>query len=245
VPASTDEVPLDSTPTAARSIAARLGVGVGLGQRRVRLPTRAGNLALDAGPFPALDLFLSGDAVLGSHGLLSARARYQTSLGVTAEQLPPDGVAQRTALRLHHLELGLSPGFRLAASDHSVSLRLFLGWSWRGLRPVVDLDIPPYTLSGVVLRPELRIPLAGGLIVLRFEPELMIVAEVTTELRHVGATAGSGLGFGGEAALEIGLSELVQLALSYRESRVAVPTSWAAHFTDVERFATLQARLAY
>ena len=244
-PPPSEAAVVDSTAAAARSISARLGVGAGFGQRSVRLPTRAGDRALAAGIFPALDLLLSGDALLGSHGLLSIRARYQTSLGLTAEQTPPGGVAKRTSLRTHRLELGGSPGFRFAATEDSASLRLFLGWSWRGLRSVLDFDIPPYTLSAFVIRPELRVSLAGGRVVLRFEPELMIVAAVTTELRHLGATAGSGLAFGGEAALEVALGQLVQLALSYRESRATVSSAWAGSFTDIERFATLQVLLRY
>jgi len=190
-------------------------------------------------------LFVSGDAVLGSQALLSVQARYQTSLGLTAEQTPPAGVPKRTSLRTHRLELGLSPGLRFGDSDASVSLRCFVGGSWRGLRPVVDLDIPPYTLSFFVLRPELRIPLAAGRVTLRFAPELSVVAGVTTELRRLGATARSGVAYGGEAAIEAALGQVVSLALSYREARVSLPTSWTARFSDAERFATLQVLLRY
>lgn len=234
-----------SADAADSGLVAALGFGAGVSGRSVRLPTQLGERRLDTGLGPGLDLSLSGEAPLGSHWLLGALFRYQTSLGLQGKQTPPAGTSQQSSLRTHHVELGLTPGVRFGRSASSASLRLFAGWAVRGLRAVVDVGLPPYTLHGPVLRPELRIPIAGGAVTARLAPELLVIAGVTGELRHLGSTASAGLGIGGEAALDIRLTENVDLVLSYRESRATIATSWSADFLDNERFATARVVLHY
>jgi hypothetical protein len=148
-------------------------------------------------------------------------------------------------MRAHHVDFGLTPGYRFTTSESSVTLQLFAGWALRGLRSVVDTGLPPYTLHGPLLRPELRIPIADGALVLRFAPELLVIAGVTAELRRVGSTSSSGLAFGGEAALDIRIHRVLYLVLTYRESRASIATLWSADLTDTERFATARAVLRY
>jgi hypothetical protein len=222
-----------------------LGFGVGVSDRSARLPTRLGERRLDTGLFPALDLSLSADGILGSHGLLGAHFHYQTSLGLQAAETPAAGTSKATSMRAHHVEFGLTPGYRFTTSEWSVTLQLFAGWAVRGLRSVVDTGLPPYMLHGPLLRPELRIPIADGALVLRFAPELLVIAGVTAELRRVGSTSSSGFAFGGEAALDIRVHGGLYLVLTYRESRASVATLWSADLTDTERFATARAVLRY
>jgi len=237
--------PASNTTQASGGLAAILGFGVGVGERSVRLPTRAGDRRLDTGPFPALDAQLRADAALGTHGLLGAHVHYQTSVALKAAETPAAGGSKQTSLRSHHVELGLTPGYRFTTSESSVSVRLFAGWAFRGLRPVVDAGVPAYSLHGALLRPELRIPIAGGAVTLHFAPELFVILGVSGELRRVGSTAGTGLALGGEGGLDIRLAETLYLALAYRESRATVKSSWFANLSDTERFVTASALLRY
>jgi hypothetical protein len=232
--------PLENQPP----LPAALAVGTGLGQRFVRLPTRSGEQRLDTGFFPTLDLLLTGEFGVGTHALVGAQAHYQTSVGSTVRSTPPAGVSRETSLRTHHVDLGMTAGLRFSEANTSVSARLFVGWAFRGLRSVVDTDIPPYSMHGLVLRPELRVPVAHGAVTFHLAPELFVIAHLTDELRHVGATAAAGLAFGGEVAMDVRLSERVDLTLSYRESRASVSSSWSA-LTDNERFATAGVALRY
>jgi hypothetical protein len=100
-------------------------------------------------------------------------------------------------------------------------------------------------LNGPVFRPELRIPLADGAIVLRFAPELFVIVDMTQQLRDLGSIMGGGLALGAEVACEIRLHPLALLAVSYRESRAATATAWSATMTDTERFVIAHAGLRY
>jgi hypothetical protein len=234
-----------SSAAADPGFVAMLGFGMGVSDRSARLPTRLGERRLDTGLFPALDTSLSADAPFGSHGLLGAHFHYQTSVGLQAAESPPAGTGKASSLRAHHVEFGLTPGYRFTTSASSVSLRVFAGWALRGLRSVVESGLPPYTLHGPLLRPELRIPIADGALVLRFAPELLVITGVTAELRRLGSTSSSGLAFGGEAALDLRLHRIIYLVLTYRESRAALATLWSANLTDTERFATARVVLRY
>jgi hypothetical protein len=232
-------------PAPMRALRAWLGVGTGIGQRSVRLPTRSGERQLDAGPFPALEVLLRVDAALGSSWRLGAAAHYQTSVAEVIASTPAAGVEKQTSLRTHHVEVGLTPGLRFGTSDASVSLRLFAGWAWRGLRSVANIDIPRYTLDGVVLRPEFSIPLGTDRVILSLAPELLAIVDMTPELRQVGATSHTGLAWAGEAALAVKASRLVGIGLRYRESRATVHSAWSTAMTDNERFVTVQWLLQY
>jgi hypothetical protein len=232
-------------PVAAPAFRVNLAVGIGVGQRSVHVPTGVGEQRLDSGFFPALDLALSGDAQLGEHALFGASAHYQTSLGLHALALPPASVDQSTSLRSHRVELGLTPGYRFSSATSSVSIRLFAGWWLRGLRSVVDTRVPSNTLHGPVLRPELRIPIAGDGVVLRFAPELSIIVGATAALRDLASAQRVGLAFGAEVALELRVASSVRLLVAYRESRATLATAWSSSFSDHERFATVSAVLSY
>jgi hypothetical protein len=230
---------------AGRTFHARLGAGLGFANRSVVLPTRVGQRTLATGLFPALDVSLSGEAVLAKYWLFGAHARYQTSVFLSNAEAAPMVSDHKTSLRAHHLELGITPGLRFSDSDAAVTLHLFFGWNWRGLRSVVDTLIPRYTLQGILLRPELRIPLARGGLVVSLAPELFWINVLTAELRSAGGTSGTGVAFGGEIGLDFRLLARLQLSLNYRESHAVIGTVWSADMTDVERFATVRLVFRY
>ena len=241
--AEPDSLAPSTQPT--ERLGVRAGFGFGFGQRAVHVPSAVGERRLDTSPFPALDLWLQAEAPLGTHALLAAQAHYQTSLGVVATSQPPGTTQPQSSLRSHRIDLGLLPSYRFVPNTNSVTLGVLLGWSVHGLRPVVDLTVPANTFHGPILRPELRIPIADSLLVLRLAPEAMLIAYVSGALRSMSGSARAGLAWGGEVSLDVRLAELVYIKLSYRESRASVATSWSTELTDVERFATLTALLRY
>jgi hypothetical protein len=242
---SPDTVPTAPAEQSASALTAALAAGAGIGQRWVQLPARRGVQRLDSGIFPALDLLVSIELAAGAHWSFGTQTHYQTSLGTDATTTPVNGALKQTSLRTHHLDLGLTAGVRFSDSDAGVSLRLFAGWAFRGLRPVVDIDIPGYSLHGPVLRPELRIPIADGAVVLNIAPELVVLAHLSSELAHAGSTAHAGLSFGGELSLDVRISRRLFASVAYRESHATVSSSWSSDFTDVERFGTARIGLRY
>jgi hypothetical protein len=222
-----------------------LGAGVGVGHRDVRAPSRAGDRILDSGIFPALGIVLEGGGAVGARGLLGIRLHYETSVGLKATQEPASGTGQETSLRSHHVEAGLTPGLRFSDAPDAVSLRVFAGWGFRGLRAVDEIALPQYMLSGPVLRPELRIPFSDGVAELRIAPEVQMVTGISSALRTVTTAASAGFAWGGEVALSVRLAQALRLHIDYRESHVSVGSSWGAAFADIERFATAGVDLWY
>jgi hypothetical protein len=226
-------------------LTAALAVGSGFGQRFVHVPLRSGEQRLESGFFPVLDLRVNAELGVSRRALLGAEGRYQTSVALQARAIPPAGVRREVAARSHHMDLGATAGLRFADSEASVRARLFAGWAFRGFRTVVDIDIPSYSLHGPVLRPELQIPIANGAVVLHVEPEIMFIVHATDELREAAATSSTGFAVGGEAALDIRLSERAAFTLAYRESRARVASAWSANLRDNERFFTARIALRY
>jgi hypothetical protein len=242
-----DLPPSTSEPSASRQrMTARVALGPGVGARSLRTPSASGERSLATGLFPVLDVGIGADADLNEHVAFGVQAHYQTSLGLHAtERELGTGQTKRTSLRSHRLDLGVLPAYRFASAPARAELGLFLGWGWRGLRSIVDINIPAYTLQGPVLRPELRIPIGGAAVVLRFAPELMLIAGVTDALRTLGGTARYGIAWGGEASLEIRLIAAAHLTLAYRESHASLSTGWGSTLSDSERFATASLVLDY
>ena len=90
-----------------------------------------------------------------------------------------------------------------------------------------------------MLRPELRVPIGGGVLSLRLAPELiMVLTHDTTLPGNVAGLSSVGIGFGGELSLDLRLSSAFLLGVEYRESHVSVASGWGTSFLDVERYAT-------
>ena len=241
------EAPAAESPEAHQRFSAAVSLGFGFGQRSVAMPVRAGLYDLTGSPFPAIEIGVDADAPLSERFFLGVHFDYQTSVGATVSQSDLVGEAdtKTTALRSHRLGFGLEPRYRFTDSPDSVSLGVFVGWGFRGFRPVVDIDIPPYTLNGPVLRPELRIPIAAGWVVLRLAPELFVITGISPELRQLAAIGGTGVALGFEASIDIRMIERLHAVLGYRESHATASSSWGGQLTDIERFASVSLSLRY
>jgi hypothetical protein len=217
-------------------ISVRIRAGGGAGARMLTVPTRTGGSQIDTGfAFPAIAIGIEGQVVLGGHVILGASADYRTLLGGRAvQQIGAD--THDSSVSSHSFGVGVMPGYRFGARG-STELRLFLGYGFRTLSPV-DTALPGATSAGVVLRPELRIPLAGEVLTLRLAPEVMVVLTHDTTLPgNVAGLDPVGVGFGGEVSLDVRLASMLLLGVEYRESHVSVASGWNTSFSDVERFA--------
>ncbi len=237
--------PMSDEDTSAGKVSADFSAGFGVGNRTVTMPSSGGDRQLSTQLFPAFDIALGAEADIGEPFVFGGRARYQSSLGLVGEETAPASSGKITALRSHHLEFGVTPGVRFAHSSESVVLVLFAGWGVRGLRSVVDLSIPGYTMHGPVLRPELRIPLASGRVVLRFAPELLAVIAMTGGITAAADISGSGVALGGEVSVRVSATDWLAIDACYRESHATLATLWPTNFVDIERFATVRAVLQY
>lgn len=217
-------------------ISVRIRAGGGAGARMLTVPTRSGGSQIDTGfAFPAIAVGLEGQIVLGGHIILGASADYRTLLGGRGvQQIGAD--THDSSVGSHSFGVGVSPGYRFGPRG-STELRLFVGYGFRTLSPV-DTALPGATSAGVVLRPELRIPLAGEVLTLRLAPEVMVVLTHDTTLPgNVAGLDSVGVGFGGEVSLDVRLAAMISLGVEYRESHVSVASGWNTSFSDVERFA--------
>jgi hypothetical protein len=239
------DAPAAETPATLEKFSGAVSVGFGFGQRSVATPVRAGLYDLTGSPFPAIEIRVDADAPLSARFFLGVHFDYQTSVGATASQdLVGEADTKTTALRSHRLGFGVEPRYRFSDSPDGVSLGVLVGWGFRGFRPVVDIDIPPYTLNGPVLRPELRIPM-GAWVVLRLAPELFVITGISPELRQLASIGGTGVALGIEASIDIRMIERLHAVLAFRESHATASSGWAGEFTDDERFASVSVSLRY
>ena len=139
---------------------------------------------------------------------------------------------------------GVAPGYRFGAAN-SVSVLLHVGWYFRGLRPIAQLALPEVSWHAAVFRPELHMPLADGVVTLRLAPELLIITGLYTTLPDESGLAHTGMGYGGEASIDVRLAAPIALRLEYRESHATFRTAWAQSLSDVERFGALRVVLTY
>lgn len=220
-----------------------LSAGLGGAMRQSELPTRLGLRQLDSGLFAGVSLGLRLSAALGERAVIQASADYRTSLGLQGSE-NQRATEMSTPLRSHAVGFGVAPGFRFGAGD-SIRLLLHLGWYFRGLRPIAQLALPEVSWHAAVVRPELLIPLAGATVMLRLAPELLVIAGLDTTLPDQSGISRSGLGFGGEASLDIRVAAALGLRIEYRESHASLATAWAGKLSDVERFAAVRVLLLY
>ncbi|HKP58426.1 MAG TPA: hypothetical protein VJV78_16990 [Polyangiales bacterium] len=228
----------------ADELRACLRAGMGVGWRGIELPSEQGLQKLDSDYFPALDVGVQGAVALTPAFSLGFEARYQTSLGLQAQETPAGGVEKSTPLRSNDAQFGIVPGLRFADSPDAVKLGILLGWEVRGLRSVVELSTPSYTLHGPLVRAELVIPIARVL-ELRLAPEFTYILSVSEDLRELAAFRGGGTGVGGELTLAITATPWLGFELGYREAHVWAPTYWSQSFTDGGRYVTLRSVLEY
>lgn len=233
----------EAQPTSSGRFVFELSAGLGGAMRQVTLPTRLGVHDLDTGMFPGVALGLGMTAPVGERFLVRASADYRTSLGLQGKEMQR-ATEMSTPLRSHSVGFGVAPGFRFGAAE-SVSVLLHVGWYFRGLRPIAQLALPEVSWHGAVFRPEVYIPLVDGVVTLRLAPELVIIAGLYTTLPDESGLAHTGMGYGGEASLDVRIAAPVALRLDYRESHAVFRTAWAQNLSDIERFVTLRVVLTY
>jgi hypothetical protein len=250
-PDAAESVAAEPLPAAADDSAASEGLSVrasaggGMGARTVRVPTRAGGSQLDIGfSFPAIEVGLDVQHMLGSHWLLAGELHYRGMFGLTVTNPLAFGGTVQTSVSSHSVVGGVAPGYRFGERG-SADLRVLIGWTFRGLY-TGDASVPSGTIQGPVLRPELRIPIADGLFTLRLAPELIVVILSSATLAvNVAALQQVGIAFGGEASFDVRLTDAVQLGLEYRESYGLVASDWGNDFIDLERYALARISLQF
>jgi hypothetical protein len=229
---------------AASGVYASVAVGGGMGERSVALPSRRSDRRLSTGLFPAVQVAMQGE-IAARGWLFGAAASYNTAVGLQAAAIAPraGNSVDGAQLRSNSLTLGIMPGYRFGRTVERVTLRVLVGWAFRSLHTVVDLETPSFSLHGFELRPELTLPLNHGLIVLRLAPELQLIAGASRALVELTSAALPGVAFGGEASIQIRLVQGLYAALAYRESYAMLSTSWGSYVRDSERFVTVQLAL--
>ena len=118
---------------------------------------------------------------------------------------------------------------------------MFAGYGLRAFASVVELGIPRYTLHGPLLRFELELPIAEGLLTLRIAPEVQLIVSVSRDLRGLSLIQDAGLAIGGEASARVRVTDWAALQLAYRESHASSDTAFSDSFKDVERLVFLDA----
>jgi hypothetical protein len=220
-----------------------VSAGVGGATRQSTLPTRLGVHELDTGLYPGVALGLRVGTAFGEHVLLQASVDYRTSLGLEGAEAQRQP-AMKTPLRAHAVGFGIAPGYRFGGPN-SVSVLLHLGWYFRGLRPIGQLALPEVSWHAALIRPELHVPLADGAVTLRVAPELLVIAGLYTTLPDQSGIARTGIGFGGELAIDVRATAWLVVRAEYRESHARFSTAWDQSVSDIERFAALRLVFRY
>lgn len=231
------EAPASPEPAVRTEVAA----GMGVGTRSFSRPTRAGEQQLPDAVFPAVDAALRVHVWPRAAFSIGVLLRYQSSLGLTVEDEPSFALPNRVDVRAERVELSAAPTLRLGESGADPALAFPVGLTLRSFWPEVhETQTPGYSLFGPHLRAELIVRF-GGVLTLRFGPELQAIIAIDRSLRDEGVDR-AGFAYGGEALLQVPLGPVFGLELAYRESHAVVPTYWIDRdeFRDVERFASLR-----
>jgi hypothetical protein len=123
-------------------------------------------------------------------------------------------------------------------SSHSWYIAPALGYGVRSLRAEIhQLLTPSYSLGGPLGRVTLRVPF-GDDVGLRIGPEVQWLS-VGAALRELNVES-SGIGLGGDAALEIAIAKRLSLEFTFREAHAILSSSErkGASASDAERFIT-------
>jgi|GEM_PF-2482219 len=222
----------------------RLHAGLGLGTRAILVPTPPmsgrGN-RIDTSYVPALDIGASLELGLGPKWRLRFLADYRTVFGLSAGYLTPANVMTSSSLSSHSLIAGASVG-HLSDGRDSFGVHMFLGWAYRSLSPDQP-SLPGASIHGLVLRPELEIPIANRMLTLRLAPELILIVapNATLPMNDNGLAKAVGIALGIEASIDLHISKMIGLSLQFRESRGSTASGWAGQSAvENERYITLR-----
>jgi hypothetical protein len=228
-------------------ISFQLSIGGGVGSRSILVPTspsRVGGNGIDTSFSPALDISAMLQFAVGEKLLLRVGGAYRTLFAMTAAYFDPANLPAQSSLSSHSVVVGGSLGFLTNGPD-TLGLHLFLGWAYRGLTAAVE-TLPSASIQGPAIRPELHIPLGGGVVSLRIAPELILIVGATAKLpANVPGLSTVGFGFGGEVTLDIRISKAFGLGLQFRESRALIASDWGTSATENERYITGRINLRF
>ena len=223
-----------------------LHAGVGVGSRSILVPTQPGYVGgnrVDTAFAPALDIGAGLGFALNPAWQLRTLVNYRTVLALNAAYQAPTGMKALSSLSSHSVIVGASLG-HISDGFDSFGIHMFLGWAYRGLS-ASEPSLPSASIQGVVLRPEIEIPIANRALTLRLAPELIVVLAqaATLPANNSGVSGGVGYALGIEAELALHISRSVGIAAQFRESRGASPSSWGSSETENERYITLRFQL--
>jgi hypothetical protein len=215
----------------------RLSADLGAGTRDIDVPMDGIVYRIRPGHFAAVGLGFELDHAVSQAVTLGLLVRYQSSIGHGIVERHTDGSVHPLDARAHRLELGFAPTFAFD-SARTWALAAAAGYGLLNFRPEAHhLVTPAYSLAGPHLRAALQFAPWDGLIRLSLGPEVQWIVHVGQDLRDRGMAA-SGLGAGGEAALELRLGRQFTIGATYRELRSFLDSSQAQRFVDVARFIT-------
>jgi hypothetical protein len=226
----------------------RLHAGFGLGSRSIVVPTRPmsglGN-KVDTSWVPALDLGAGLDIPLGTAWMLRFLADYRTVLGLSVDYAPMPGMTATSSLSSHSLIAGASLGYLTDGRD-SFGVHVVLGWAYRSLS-AAEPSLPSAGIQGVVLRPELEIPISSINLTLRLAPELILVLSpsATLPMNDNGLAGATGFALGAEISADLRISKTVGISAQFRESRGSTPSGWGTPAVENERYFTLRLLLQF
>ena len=241
---SADEKPKASADA---GIAFLLNVGGGVGSRSILVPTsptRVGGNGITTSFAPALDIQASLHFALGEKLFLRLGGAYRTLFALNAAYFDRANMPAQSSLSSHSVVVGGSLGYYTNGPD-TLALQLFLGWAYRGLS-AAEPTLPSASIQGPALRPELHIPIAGGVVSLRIAPELILVVGASAKLPgNVPGLASVGFAYGGEATLDFRISKAVGLGIQFRESRALIASDWGGSAAENERYITGRLNLRF
>lgn len=228
-------------------ISFQLSIGGGVGSRSILVPTspsRPGGNGIDTSFSPALDISAMLQFAVGEKLVLRVGGAYRTLFAMTAAYFDPANLPAQSSLSSHSVVVGGSLGFLTNGPD-TLGLHLFLGWAYRGLTAAVE-TLPSASIQGPAIRPELHIPIGGGVVTLRIAPELILIVGATAKLpANVPGLSTVGFGFGGEVTLDIRISKAFGLGIQFRESRALIASDWGTSATENERYITGRINLRF
>jgi hypothetical protein len=228
-------------------ISFHLSIGGGVGSRSILVPTspsRLGGNGIDTSLSPALDVSAMLQFAVGEKLVLRVGGAYRTLFAMNAAYFDAASLPAQSSLSSHSVVVGGSLGFLTNGPD-TLGLHLFLGWAYRSLTAAVE-TLPSASIQGPALRPELHIPIGGGVVTLRIAPELILIVGATAKLpANVPGLSTVGFGFGGEVTLDIRISKAFGLGIQFRESRALIASDWGTSATENERYITGRLNLRF
>lgn len=212
--------------------------GAGITTRSVRMPdATGGELRVMPGVAPAAEVGLRVVAWPSADFSLVVALAYQSALFYAITEHPPLALDKEVRARSERVALDLAPTWLLGP----IRVGVPFGVTIRTLWPEVHTSqTPGYSLVGPHVALDLSFPLAET-ITLRLRPELHYIMLIDQQLRGVGVSS-EGVALGGDAGVDVRLSQAWAIGVNYRESHALISTNRPdITFHDAERYVTVRA----